>query len=155
MKAFAAGRKIPLMGPEASGERVAAAMYGLVGAARLKGLDPQAQLRYVFERIAGYPVNRVDELLTENVAPRIDATPPANVARPEPLSISVPKCSLVSTPKQAPPNQAARRPDQQPVGLETASGRLIAAPDACPGRQARARSVNLGREVHDQLGDAR
>jgi transposase len=44
------------------GER-AAAIYSLVGSAKLQGLDPQAYLRHVIERIAEHPVNRIEELL--------------------------------------------------------------------------------------------
>ena len=49
------------------GER-AAAMYSLIGSARLNGIDPQAYLRYVLTNIADHPVNRVQELLPWNVA---------------------------------------------------------------------------------------
>ena len=49
-------------GSDAAGER-AAAIYSLVGSAKLIGLDPQAYLRHVIERIADHPVNRIDELL--------------------------------------------------------------------------------------------
>ena len=57
-------------GSDAGGDR-AAAMYSLIGSAKLNGLDPQAYLRYVIERIADHPVSRVDELLPWNVAAAI------------------------------------------------------------------------------------
>jgi hypothetical protein len=34
----------------------------------LNGLNPKAHLRYVLERIADYPINRIEELLPWNVA---------------------------------------------------------------------------------------
>jgi hypothetical protein len=49
-------------GSDAGGER-AAAIYSLIGTAKLNGIDPEAYLRYVLERIADHPINRVDELL--------------------------------------------------------------------------------------------
>ena len=49
-------------GSDAGGER-AAAIYSLVGSAKLQGIDPQAYLRHVIERIAEHPVNRIEELL--------------------------------------------------------------------------------------------
>lgn len=58
-------------GSDAGGER-AAAMYSLIGTAKLNGMDPQAYLRHVLERIAEHPVNRVDELLPWNVAAQIE-----------------------------------------------------------------------------------
>ena len=53
-------------GSDAGGER-AAAIYSLIETAKLHGLDPEAYLRHVLERIASYPVNRVHELLPWNV----------------------------------------------------------------------------------------
>jgi transposase len=68
LRAVALGRKNYLFcGSDAGGER-AAAMYSLIGTAKLNGLDPQAYLRYVIERIADHPVNRIEELLPWNVA---------------------------------------------------------------------------------------
>jgi transposase len=68
LRVVALGRKNYLFcGSDAGGER-AAAMYSLIGTAKLNGLDPEAYLRYVIERIADHPVNRVDELLPWNVA---------------------------------------------------------------------------------------
>jgi transposase len=63
LRAVALGRRNYLFaGSDAGGER-AAAIYSLVGAAKLHGLDPQAYLRHVIERIAEHPVNRIEELL--------------------------------------------------------------------------------------------
>jgi hypothetical protein len=48
-------------------------MYRLIGSARLHGIDPEAYLHYVIERIADHPANRTDELLPWNVAPLLPA----------------------------------------------------------------------------------
>ncbi len=42
-----------------------------IGTARLNGLDHEAYLAYVLERIADHPANRVDELLPWRVADRL------------------------------------------------------------------------------------
>jgi transposase len=71
LRVVALGRKNYLFcGSDAGGER-AAAIYSLIGTAKLNGLDPEAYLRDVIERIADHPVNRVDELLPWNVADAI------------------------------------------------------------------------------------
>ena len=68
LRAVALGRKNYLfVGSNAGGER-AAAIYSLVGSAKLNDLNPQAYLTHVLERIADHPINRVDELLPWNVS---------------------------------------------------------------------------------------
>jgi hypothetical protein len=67
LRAVAIGRKNYLFaGSDAGGER-AAAIYSLIGSAKLNGLDPEAYLRHVLTRIADHPINRIPELLPWNV----------------------------------------------------------------------------------------
>jgi transposase len=71
LRAIALGRKNYLFaGSDAGGQR-AAILYSLLGTAKLNGIDPEAYLRYVLERIAEHPINRVDELLPWNLAAQI------------------------------------------------------------------------------------
>jgi len=68
IRTIALGRKNYLFaGSDQGGER-AAALYSLVGTARLNGLDPMAYLRHVLSIIATHPINRVDELLPWQIA---------------------------------------------------------------------------------------
>jgi transposase len=63
----ALGRKNYLFaGSDAGGER-AAAVYSLIGTAKLNGVDPEAYLREVLARIADYPIIRIEELLPWNL----------------------------------------------------------------------------------------
>jgi transposase len=66
LRAIALGRKNYLFaGSDAGGER-AAALYTLIGTAKLNDTDPEGYLRYVLERIADHPINRIHELLPWN-----------------------------------------------------------------------------------------
>jgi len=68
LRGVALGRKNYLFaGSDAGGER-AAAIYSLIGSAKLNGLDPEAYLRDVMTRIADHPINRIEELLPWNLA---------------------------------------------------------------------------------------
>jgi len=67
LRAVALGRKNFLFaGSDAGGDR-AAALYSLIGSAKLNGLDPEAFLREVLTRIADHPVNQIHELLPWNL----------------------------------------------------------------------------------------
>ncbi len=71
LRAVALGRKNYLFaGSNAGGER-AAAIYSLIGTAKLHGLDPQSYLHYVLERISEHPINRIEELLPWHVAAKL------------------------------------------------------------------------------------
>ena len=67
LRAVALGRKNFLFGGSDAGGERAAALYSLIGTAKLNGLDPEAYLRDVLARIAEHPINRIDDLLPWNL----------------------------------------------------------------------------------------
>jgi transposase len=74
LRAVALGRKNYLFAGSDSGGERAAAIYSLIGTAKLNGLDPEAYLHEVLQRIAEHPINRLEELLPWNIAASL---PPA------------------------------------------------------------------------------
>jgi transposase len=71
LRTVALGRKNYLFaGSDAGGER-AAAIYSLIGSAKLNSLDPEAYLRNVLSRIADHPINHIEELLPWNITASI------------------------------------------------------------------------------------
>jgi hypothetical protein len=74
LRMIALGRKNYLFaGADCGGER-AAAIYSLIGSAKLNGLNCEAYLRYVFAHIAEHPINKIDELLPWCLASRLAET---------------------------------------------------------------------------------
>jgi transposase len=67
LRTVALGRKNYLFAGSDSGGERAAAIYTLLGTAKLNGLDPELYLRHVLERIAEHPVNRLQQLLPWNL----------------------------------------------------------------------------------------
>ena len=60
------GRKNYLfMGSDSGGQR-AAALYSLIGSAKLNGLDPALYLRTLLEKLPDYPINQIQQLLPWN-----------------------------------------------------------------------------------------
>jgi len=67
LRCVALGRKNYLFaGADSGGER-AAAIYSLIGSAKLNGLDPELYLRTVLAKIADHPISRIEELLPWNL----------------------------------------------------------------------------------------
>ena len=73
LRCIALGRKNHLFaGADTGGER-AAGIYSLIGTAKLNDMDCEAYLRYVLERIAEHPINKLDELLPWQVVAKLGA----------------------------------------------------------------------------------
>jgi transposase len=68
LRAVALGRKNYLFAGSDRGGESAAAIYSLIGTAKLNGIDPESYLRNVLSRIAEHPINHIDELLPWNFA---------------------------------------------------------------------------------------
>lgn len=72
LRAIALGRKNWLFAGSDDGGEHAAAIYSLLGTAHLNGLNVEAYLRHVLDRLPDHPINRVEELLPWNVVEKIN-----------------------------------------------------------------------------------
>lgn len=71
LRAVALGRKNYLFaGSDTGGER-AAAIYSIIGSAKLNGLDSKLYLRTVLAQVADHPVSRIEELPPWTLAPSL------------------------------------------------------------------------------------
>jgi transposase len=68
LRVVALGRKNYLFAGSDNGGDRAAAIYSLLGSAKLNGLDPEIYLQHVLERIADHPISRINDLLPWNVS---------------------------------------------------------------------------------------
>lgn len=71
LRPIALGRKNWLFaGSDDGGER-AASIYSLLGTAQLNGLDVEAYMKLLLERLPDHPINRLEELLPWHVADQL------------------------------------------------------------------------------------
>jgi transposase len=78
LRAVVLGRRNYLFAGSDTGGESAAAIYSLIGTAKLNDVEPEAYLREVLSRIADHPVNRIEELLPWHMAG--SATPASQIA---------------------------------------------------------------------------
>jgi transposase len=74
IRPIALGKKNWLFAGSDNGGERAAAMYSLLNSAKLNGIDPEAYMRHVLERIADHKINAIDQLLPWNVRLAADQT---------------------------------------------------------------------------------
>ena len=75
LRVVALGRKNFLFADSDFGGERAAAMYSLLGTAKLNGLDLEIYFHRVLERIADHPISRINELLPWNLSASSQAIP--------------------------------------------------------------------------------
>ncbi len=79
LRVVALGLKNDLCSGSDSGGERAAAIYSLLGSAKLNGIDPSAYMTTVLRRIADHPIARIHELLPWNLLPATSAAEAAGV----------------------------------------------------------------------------
>jgi len=76
IRSLALGRRNGLFAGSDRGGQRAAMMYSLITTAKMNGIDPQAWLADVLDRIANHPAHRLDELMPWNWTARPAVTVP-------------------------------------------------------------------------------
>ena len=71
MKPVAIGRKNWMFAGSQRGGNSMAIAFTLIETAKLNGVDPQAWLTWVLERVADHKINRLDELMPWNYSPEV------------------------------------------------------------------------------------
>ena len=66
LRGVALGRKNYLFCGSDAGGHSAAAIYSLIGTAKLNGVEPELYLQRVLEKISDWPISRISELLPWN-----------------------------------------------------------------------------------------
>jgi len=97
LRAVALGRKNYLFAGSDAGGKRAAAIYSLIGSAKLHGIDPEAYLTSVMRRIADHPINRIEQLLPWKLTPVRSAGLPARQTQSPSPENSVHNLAIVGT----------------------------------------------------------
>jgi hypothetical protein len=100
---IALGRRNYLLARADYGGERAAPMYSLIGTAKLTELKTEDYLRYILERIADHPINRIEELLPWDCAvamaasSRIRRSATASAGRRRSIaSVFLPSCATAA-----------------------------------------------------------